>query len=97
VAFVKIDVQGSEPSVCEGMVELLSRCPRTAIALEYGEGELLAQDHDPLALLEFFRGRGYIVHVLAKDGRFVVASPGRIDIEERGRGYADLLMLPGRV
>jgi len=95
VAFVKIDVQGYEPAVCQGMAKLLERCPRAVVALEYGPRELSAQGFDPPRLTEFFRSRGYLAHLLEKDGSFSTLPDDLDDLAEKGRGYLDLLMLPG--
>jgi len=91
VAFVKIDVQGSEPSVCLGMGELLSRWPRAVVAVEYAPRELRSQGFDPDTLLEFFRSRDYRIYVLTKDGHLEPAAATSLDAADRGRGYLDLL------
>jgi FkbM family methyltransferase len=94
VAFVKIDVQGYEPAVCQGMDELLRRCPRLVVAAEYAPRELRAQGFDAAALPEFFTSRGYGIHVLDKDGSFEPAGAASLEAHGGGRGYLDLLMLP---
>jgi FkbM family methyltransferase len=95
VAFVKIDVQGSEPAVCRGMEGLLRRCPQAVVAVEYAPRELQAQGYDAAALVDFFRGRGYGVHILHKNGTFERILSGAPSVPGKGRGYLDLLMLPG--
>jgi FkbM family methyltransferase len=94
VAFVKIDVQGFEPAVCRGMEGLLRRCPRLVVAAEYAPRELESQGFDAAALPDFFRSRGYEVHVLDKDGSFEPARGSALEERCRRRGYLDLLMLP---
>jgi FkbM family methyltransferase len=91
VAFVKIDVQGTEPAVCRGMNELLRRSARAVVAIEYAPQELRAHGFDPDGLIEFFRTRGYHVHLLAKDGSFQPASEGPLEAAVQHRGYVDLL------
>ena len=91
VAFVKIDVQGSEPAVCRGMEELLARCPGVTVAVEYAPLELRSQGFTPESLLDFFRSREWRVYVLKKDGSFVPAPAGSLDAAIQARGYLDLL------
>jgi len=95
VAFVKIDVQGSEPAVCRGMEGTLRRCPQAVVAVEYAPPELRAQGYDAAELVAFFRGRGYGVHVLHKNGSLEPIASGAPPVPVEGRGYLDLLMLPG--
>ena len=94
LAFVKIDVQGCELSVCEGLGAALDRSPRPAVAIEFAPAEIEEQGGSPDALLDFFRDRGHRLNLLTKDGRFRPLTKGLLDSTLSRRGYADLLCLP---
>ena len=94
LAFVKIDVQGCEFSVCRGLTAALERSPGAAVAIEYAPVEIEEQGGDPRELLDFFRERGYTVHLLTKDGRSRLLTASVLGSALERRGYADLLCLP---
>jgi FkbM family methyltransferase len=94
LAFVKIDAQGCELSVCEGFGELLERNPRAAVAIEYAPGEIEEQGGDPEDLLDFFRRRRFTLHLLVKDGSAGAATAALLETALERRGYADILCLP---
>ena len=95
LAFVKIDVQGCELSVCEGLGAALDRSPRPAVAIEFAPTEIEEQGGSSEALLDFFRDRGYGLNLLTKDGRFRPLTKSLLDSTLYRRSYADLLCLPG--
>jgi FkbM family methyltransferase len=94
LAFVKIDAQGCELAVCEGLGDLLDRDPRPAVAIEYAPGEIEEQGRNPEDLLEFFRRRRFALHLLAKDGSAGPATADHLAAALERRGYADILCLP---
>jgi FkbM family methyltransferase len=60
---VKIDVQGAEEAVIEGMKHLLSRSPSARVVLEYWPFGLRALGRDERGALEYYRSLGYRVRV----------------------------------
>lgn len=60
---VKIDVQGAEEAVIEGMKHLLSRSPNARITLEYWPFGLRALGRDERRALEYYRSLGYRLRV----------------------------------
>lgn len=94
LAFAKIDVQGCETAVCEGLRRTLARSPRAAVAVEFSPAEIEDQGSTPEALLSFFRDRRYEINLLNKNGAFAPLTPEGLRGALQRRGYADLLCLP---
>jgi hypothetical protein len=94
VAFVKIDVQGCELAVCQGLRGALDRSPRVAVAIEFSPSEIREQGGAPEALLAFFRDRRYAMHLLTANGDRVPLTRETLAAALGARGYADLLCLP---
>ncbi len=91
VRFIKIDVQGYEPAVCEGMAGTLDASPDAAVAVEYMPDAMRELGFEGRSLLEFFAARGFGAYVLLEGGaveRLEGLPPERF---LRGRGYVDLL------
>jgi FkbM family methyltransferase len=63
--FVKIDVQGHELQVLEGMKELLARSPKIAIAMEFTPGE----HESPAGSLESILAMGLRIQAIGTDGQ----------------------------
>jgi FkbM family methyltransferase len=59
VALVKIDVQGAEGLVLDGMRETLKRYPKMALILEYTPYALRDSGYDPEKILRDFHAQGY--------------------------------------
>lgn len=64
VDFVKIDVQGHEMQVLEGMRDLIDRSPGIAIAMEFTPSE----HGDPLAALQVIQSYGLKIETIGTDG-----------------------------
>lgn len=78
VAFVKMDVQGFEPAVLEGMKELLTTQKDLLVALEFDAECFSSQGFSPAAVLEFLKGwKGKSLFLISKDGR--IQTMGKID------------------
>jgi len=88
VCFIKIDVQGFELPVCEGMKSILEQNPAVSVLLEYDSAGMKALGFDPSHLLTFFARRGFTPMVVRHNGAQVPAVIP--DIEAQG-GYVDLL------
>ncbi len=73
ISFIKIDVQGYELAVCEGMKDTLERFPETCVCLEDSPDALVELRFEPGKILDFFRSRGYQLDVLRRAAPQVVA------------------------
>ena len=67
VDFMKIDVQGWEWEVLQGMHGILERSPGLTLVLEFWPNGLRAAGADPIRLLEFLRQRGFRIHGLGAE------------------------------
>ncbi len=88
VSFVKIDVQGYELPVCQGMEELIAANPGITIALEY-----MPQAMDDLGfaakdLLDWLRLRNFHIYLLGPKGRLDKVTG---DVRIGPRGYEDII------
>jgi FkbM family methyltransferase len=90
-SFIKIDVQGYELSVAEGMSESLTAFPNANICLEYAPQILVEMGWEPVKLLEFFRTRGYLLYVITRSAIESVEEYGAIHRHTDAKGYVDLL------
>ena len=91
VSFIKIDVQGYEPMVCEGMTATLDKFPGASVCFEYSPGGLRELGFDPAALLAFFRGRGFRIHLLTREAAQLIEDGAAIDRILGPTGYVDIL------
>jgi FkbM family methyltransferase len=91
VSFIKIDVQGYELAVCEGMRKTLEDFPEVSIAFEYAPDGMRELGFEPLALLDFFRSAGYRLHILTRAATALAPDNRAIELAVEGSGYADLL------
>jgi FkbM family methyltransferase len=91
VSFIKIDVQGYELAVCEGMRYTLERFPRASVCIEYSPDTLLELGFEPEKVLDFFRVRGYRIYVLSR--ALIQAAPDNFAVERLAEkaGYVDLI------
>lgn len=67
ISFIKIDVQGYELAVCQGMSHTLEQNPQAVIGLEYCPNIIEGLGFKPHDLLQFFRERHYQFYILNKD------------------------------
>ena len=91
VSFLKIDVEGYEPPVCEGMAALVAASSRLAVAVEYSPWAMEQMGFRPEPVIEFFRVRGFVIHVLHEDGGLEAFDARRPERHLAGRLYVDLL------
>ena len=91
ISFLKMDVQGYEFSVCQGMRETLERFPEMCVCFEYSPESLKEAGSDPAELLEFFRSNGYRFYVLERATMKAVSEITSIETMVGSAGYVDLL------
>lgn len=90
VALVKIDVQGYEHDVVEGM-EALIAAARPAIIFEHDPRLNEAMGFDALAVPHALIANGYTLHSIAQDGRRV---PLKLAAMKEMNTYGDVVALP---
>jgi FkbM family methyltransferase len=91
VAFIKIDVQGYELAVCEGMRKTLERFPSLCVAFEYAPDGMRELGFDPAALLDCFRSTGYKLHILTRAATSFAPDNHSIERAAQRAGYVDIL------
>ena len=91
ISFIKIDVQGYELAVCEGMRQTLEKFPELSVAFEYAPDGMRELGFEPLALLDFFRSAAYHLHVLTRAGTTLAQDNRAIELAVERSGYVDLL------
>jgi FkbM family methyltransferase len=68
IKFVKVDVQGYELPVCQGMARTLERNTDLVIALEYSPSAIRELGFEPEKVIGFFHERNYFIYILEQDG-----------------------------
>jgi FkbM family methyltransferase len=91
ISFIKIDVQGYDLAVCEGMKETLLAFPDATVCVEYDPKALLELGFEPVRLLEFFRTRGYLIHVLSGPKIKLARDDATVHQFAEAEDYVDLL------
>ena len=91
VRFVKIDVEGYEPPVCEGMAATVAANPELVAAVEYSPWAMDQMGFRPESVLDFFQSRGFVIQVLREDGGLEAFDASRPSLHLAGRLYVDLL------
>jgi len=87
VSFVKIDVQGYELAVCQGMQNTLRQNPDITVFLEFMPSAMRDLGFEPSDLIEFFVQRGFSIYQVHSRGRL---TPGMPAVAEDSN-YFDLL------
>lgn len=87
--FIKVDVQGYELPVLEGMQRTLEANPGAVLALEYAPQEIRELGFQPEELLNWLAARQYQAYSLAKDGALAAIDAARPET----RPYEDLLFM----
>ncbi len=91
ISFLKIDVQGYELAVCQGMKETLERFPGLFVCFEYSPDGMVELGFNPKELLNFFQARGYQIHVLTRGAIRLANDPAVLQPFLDRAGYVDLL------
>jgi FkbM family methyltransferase len=87
VSFVKVDVQGYELPVCQGMKDCLEKNPGITIVLEYMPSAIRDLGFSPADLIGFLVDRGFQIHVVRPKGKLSTGIPSEVE----DSGYVDLL------
>jgi len=94
ISFIKIDVQGYETAVCQGMKETLLAHPNITVAIEFCPEMISGLGFRPEDLLKYFVGLGFHLYILKKNGHLFQIQPSElVDYVNRktSLGYVDLL------
>jgi FkbM family methyltransferase len=91
ITFIKIDVQGYEPAVCEGMKDTLDRFPGLSVCFEYSPPALRELGFEPGTLLEFFLARGYQLYILTRRSVELVKDLAALQELAEKASYVDIL------
>jgi FkbM family methyltransferase len=88
---IKIDVQGYELAVCEGMKRCLSENPDILVVIEYAPESIRELGFNPEGLLEFFRTRDFRFYIYSqKNGFYEILSNSEVDEQAAKTGYLDI-------
>lgn len=87
VSFVKIDVQGYEAAVCQGMTGTLRRNPNVTIVLEYMPSAMRELGFDPSQLIRFLHEHAFQSYCIHPGGKLSREVPAAMD----DSSYVDLL------
>ncbi len=91
VSFIKVDVQGFELPVCQGMAKILDRFPQVSCALEYCPAQIEELGFSAPAVLDFFTERGFRLFLLERTGKLSECTHEALGSGLAGRGYIDIL------
>ena len=97
IGFIKMDVQGYEMAVCEGMRHTLEKFPEICVAFEYAPVSLRELGFEPLALLDFFRSAGFQLHLLTRAATTLARDNEQIELAAERSGYVDVLCIKQRL
>lgn len=91
ISFIKMDVQGYELAVCEGLKDTLERFPQLRVAFEYAPEGLRELGFEPAHLLRFFRTAGFQLHILTRGVIHPPSDDHSINEAAQRAGYVDVL------
>jgi FkbM family methyltransferase len=91
VSFVKIDVQGYELPVFQGMEELIKANPGLTVAFEYDSLSLASMNSSGDDLLAFFKERGFKLSLLSRKGELIPYTEAALASEIAKRAYVDFI------
>jgi FkbM family methyltransferase len=75
ISFVKIDVQGYELAVCQGMEDTLRHNPDIAVVLEFMPSLMREMGFDPSQLIDFFVARNFKIYLVHPRGKLTQGLP----------------------
>jgi FkbM family methyltransferase len=86
ICFVKIDVQGYEFAVCQGMQNTLERNPEISVLLEFTPSAMREMGFEPSDLIRFFEEKDFKAYQIHPRGKLTSGVPAIADT-----GYCNLL------
>jgi hypothetical protein len=86
---IKVDVEGAEPEVLEGMRALAARSPDLSVIVEFKPGLLARRGYPPNRLLELLASLGFAAAAIGTGGRLLPLDPAGRAAE--GLGTCNLL------
>jgi FkbM family methyltransferase len=75
VSFAKIDVQGYELAVCQGMQETLRQNPDVTVVLEFMPSAMRELGFEPSRLIDFFVERDFKIYCVHPQGKLSLGIP----------------------
>jgi FkbM family methyltransferase len=69
--FIKIDAEGAEPMILDGMRNTISANPRLSMVIEINPAALAAAGSSPRSLIRQIVGYGFVPRLIAPDGRLL--------------------------
>lgn len=87
ISFVKIDVQGYELAVCEGMQNTLQENPGITVVLEFTPSSMREMGFEPSHLINLFASKGFKAYEIHSRGRLTSGVP----VATKDSDYFDLL------
>jgi len=91
ISFIKVDVQGFETKVCQGMETTLKQNPDIAVAMEYHPEGMIKLGFHPKKMLDFFEDRNFNPYLLDNSGNLRPCEYESLDKNLGYRGYTDIL------
>ncbi len=91
ISFIKIDVQGFELAVCQGMGECLAANPYASIFLEYSPAAQQSLGFASDALLDLFLTKGYKIYIYKKNKLEPLNSKEKAISTTKMQKYCDIL------
>jgi len=93
VDFIKLDVEGYEPFVFDGLSQTIRRCPDVKILCEFDPSYIARTGRDPFAFLAELANRGFAFFCVGRGGETNVTTIPRLRAELEGTGDAKNLLL----
>ena len=93
--FVKIDIEGAEGMVLDGMRETLEACDNLCLMMEYAPRALAISGYDPDELLHGLADRGFqICYIDAGKRQVIPSSPVEVltRVSDEDQGYTNLFL-----
>ncbi|MCW1968922.1 MAG: FkbM family methyltransferase [Anaerolineae bacterium] len=91
IKFIKIDVQGYEPSVLAGMQTVLNQSPHLAFSIEYCPNMLIEMGFNPLDFIQKAQDLQFQVYTIGLNG-ILKSISNLTDFSLPKRGYIELLL-----
>jgi FkbM family methyltransferase len=91
IAFIKIDVQGFEYPVWQGMQKTIAKNPNVTLAIEYAPTHMEELGYNPIELLSNIKDCGFRLLKLTSKGNLEELKFDELSVHLSGRGYFDFI------